>query len=158
IRPSDQPLYLSRRMTSASARRPAGELEFEAFLRANKVMVHYPDVTPLPDQIRIMCSHTTIFGPIASSAHMTLFSPHQPSLHLFSSTTINPNYILCAEAAKTPTTYINCTGEPTDPDADGPVIRFDAHRAARYLQDLGIVWGVNRLGLPPDRGAPSGTP
>ena len=107
--PSDQPLYLSRRLLPPSQRTIVGEAELEAVLRENGFRIAYPETMPFEDQVRLVNEHSDIFSNAGSAAHNVLFARHQPRLHLLTNgTKFSPDYFLYATVSGAATTFINC--------------------------------------------------
>jgi hypothetical protein len=108
VQPSQQPLYLSRRLLSSRQRPVIGEAELEDVLRDNGFLVAYPETMSFADQVRLINAHSDIFSCIGSAAHSVLFALHRPRLHLLTSRDDLPaNYFLCSALAETPTTFVN---------------------------------------------------
>jgi hypothetical protein len=111
VSPSDQPLYLSRRMLSSRQRPIIGEEELEEVLREQGFAIAYPERMPFPEQVRLINGHKEIFSSLGSAAHSVLFALHRPRLHLLTGReNIPANYFLCSSIAETPTTFVNCLG------------------------------------------------
>jgi hypothetical protein len=111
VKPSAQPVYLSRRLLSSRQRPVIGEAMLEEVLRENGFAIAYPETMTLEDQIRLVNSHTDIFSSMGSAAHNVLFALNRPRLHLLASRDDIPaNYFLCSVLAGAPTTFVNCLG------------------------------------------------
>jgi len=109
--PSDQPLYLSRRLLSSRQRPVIGEALLEDILRENGFAVAHPETMGFEDQIRLVNRHRTIVSPVGSAAHAILFALHRPSLVLLTNReNIPANYFLCSALAAAPTTFVDCLG------------------------------------------------
>jgi hypothetical protein len=111
VTPTEQPLYLSRRLLTSRQRPIVGELELEDFLRENGFAIAYPERMTIEDQVRLINSHSDIFSSLGSAAHNILFALGKPRLHLLASREDIPaNYYLCSALAEAPTTFVNCLG------------------------------------------------
>jgi hypothetical protein len=111
VKPSEQPVYLSRRLLSSRQRPVIGEAELEEVLRENGFAIAYPETMSLEDQVRLVNAHTDIVSSIGSAAHNVLFALNQPRLHLLVSRDDVPaNYFLCSVLAAAPTTFVDCLG------------------------------------------------
>jgi hypothetical protein len=111
VKPSDQPLYLSRRRLTSRQRPVVGEPELEELLRDNGFVIAYPETMTIEDQVRLINGHSNIFSSLGSAAHSILFALGKPRLHLLASRDDIPaNYFLCSALADAPTTFVNCLG------------------------------------------------
>ncbi len=111
VRPSQQPLYLSRRRLTSGQRQVVGESELEDMLRQSGFAIAYPESMTIEDQIRLVNGHADIFSSLGSAAHSILFALDQPRLHLLANRdNIPANYFLCSALADVPTTFVNCLG------------------------------------------------
>lgn len=111
VKPSDQPLYLSRRQLTSRQRPVVGEPELEDLLRDNGFAIAYPETMTIEDQVRLINGHSDIFSSLGSAAHNILFAIGKPRLHLLASRDDIPaNYFLCSLLADAPTTFVNCLG------------------------------------------------
>ena len=109
VLPSEQPVYLSRRLLSSRQRPIIGERELEEVLRDNGFLIVYPETLPFAEQVRLVNRHRHIFSGVGSAAHSILFAQHQPTLHLLTNgDQIPANYFLCSAVAVVPTTFVNC--------------------------------------------------
>ena len=111
VKPSDQPLYLSRSRLTSRQRPVVGEPELEDLLRDNGFAIAYPETMTIEDQVRLINGHSDIFSSLGSAAHSILFALGKPRLHLLASRDDIPaNYFLCSALADAPTTFVNCLG------------------------------------------------
>ena len=111
VRPSEQPLYLSRRRLTSGQRQVVGETELEDLLRQCGFAIAYPETMSLEDQIRLINGHSDVFSSLGSAAHSILFALNGPRLHLLANRDNVPaTYFLCSVLADAPTTFINCLG------------------------------------------------
>jgi hypothetical protein len=109
VKPSNQPLYLSRRRLTSRQRPVVGEPELEDLLRDNGFAIAYPETMTIEDQARLINGHSDIFSSLGSAAHNILFALGKPRLHLLASRDDIPaNYFLCSVLAESPTTFVNC--------------------------------------------------
>jgi glycosyl transferase family 61 len=109
VTPSDQPVYLSRRLLPPSQRTIVGEGDLEAVLRENGFRIAHPQTMSFEEQVRLVNAHADIISNAGSAAHNVLFARHQPRLHLLTNGhQFSPDYYLYATIAKAPTTFINC--------------------------------------------------
>jgi hypothetical protein len=109
VRPSEQPLYLSRRRLTSGQRQIIGETELEEILRQSGFVIAYPETMTIEDQVRLVNGHTDIFSSLGSAAHSILFALAKPRLHLLANRdNIPANYYLCSVLADAPTTFVNC--------------------------------------------------
>lgn len=107
LRPSAQPVYLSRRLLTSRQRPVVGEADLEDVLRENGFLVVHPETMPFEDQVRLVNAHADIFACIGSAAHTILFALGRPNLHLFTSDErISGNYFLCSALVEAPTTFV----------------------------------------------------
>ena len=111
VRPSSQPLYLSRSRLTSRQRPVVGEPELEDLLRDNGFVIAYPETMTIEEQVRLINGHSDIFTTLGSAAHNILFALDKPRFHLLASRDDIPaNYFLCSVLAESPTTFINCLG------------------------------------------------
>jgi Glycosyltransferase 61 len=110
VTPSEQPVYLSRRLLSPSLRTIVGEDELEAVLRANGFRIAHTETMSFEEQVRLVNSHTDIVSNAGSAAHNVLFARHKPRLHLLTGCPFSRDYFLYAHVSGAPTTFINCLG------------------------------------------------
>jgi hypothetical protein len=114
VKPSSQPLYLSRRLLPPAQRTIVGEDELEAVLHENGFRIAYTETMSFEEQVRLVNEHTDILSNAGSAAHNVLFALHGPRLHLLTNAhQFSPDYYLYARVSGVPTTFINClnTGE-----------------------------------------------
>ena len=112
--PSEQPVYLSRRLLPPSQRTIVGEEELEEVLRANGFRIAHTETMTFEEQVRLVNEHMDIFSNAGSAAHNVLFALHEPRLHLLTNgLQFSPDYFLYAIIVGAPTSFINClsTGE-----------------------------------------------
>lgn len=111
VQPTDQPLYLSRRLLSSRQRPIVGEVELEELLASNGFRIAHPETMTIDEQVRLINGHRNIFSSLGSAAHTVLFALHRPRLHLLANRDDIPaNYFLCSALAEAPTTFVNCLG------------------------------------------------
>src|SRR5215211_6915763 len=111
VKPSNQPLYLSRRRLTSRQRPVVGEPELEELLQDNGFAIAYPETMTIEEQARLINGHSDIFSSLGSAAHNILFALGKPRLHLLASRDDIPaNYFLCSVLAESPTTFVNCLG------------------------------------------------
>src|SRR4051812_6069991 len=128
--PSEQPVYLSRRLLPASQRTIVGEGELEEVLRANGFRIVHTQTMTFEDQVRLVNEHTDIFSNAGSAAHNVLFSLHAPRLHLLTNgNQFSPDYFMYAIIVGAPTSFINCLSTGERPRFKG------AHKQTPHLLD-----------------------
>jgi len=109
VTPSDQPVYLSRRLLPPSQRTIVGEEDLEAALRENGFRIAHPQTMSFEEQVRLVNAHADIISNAGSAAHNVLFARHKPRLHLLTNGhQFSPDYYLYATITNAPTTFINC--------------------------------------------------
>ena len=101
VKPSEQPLYLSRRRLTSRQRPVVGEPELEELLRDNGFAIAYPETMTIEDQVRLINSHADIFSSLGSAAHSILFALGKPRLHLLASRDDIPPIIFSARCSLT---------------------------------------------------------
>src|SRR5215207_798243 len=128
--PSEQPVYLSRRLLPPSQRTIVGEAELEEVLRANGFRIVHTETMTFEDQVRLVNEHVDIFSNAGSAAHNVLFALHGPRLHLLTDgLQFSPDYFLYATIVGAPTTFINCLNTGERPRIE------DAHKVTPQLLD-----------------------
>jgi hypothetical protein len=111
LKPSAQPLYLSRRLLPSSQRLMIGEDQLEELLRQNGFRIAYPETIPFEEQVRLINSHAEIFSNAGSAAQNVLFALHGPGLHLLTNgADFSPDYFMHATIVGTPTSFVNGLG------------------------------------------------
>jgi hypothetical protein len=123
--PTDQPLYLSRRLLSSRQRTIVGELELEEVLRDNGFQVVHPETMTFADQVRMMSRHREVFTSAGSGAYMPLFAHTPPRLHVLTAGIPFLDFFLAPRAAGMPASFGNIL---TGGD------RFVAHYAPLLVQ------------------------
>ncbi len=147
VKPTGQPLYLSRRRLTSRQRPVVGETELEDVLRDNGFLIAYPETMAIQEQIRLINSHSDIFSSMGSAAHSILFALGRPRLHLLASRDDIPsNYFLCSALAEAPTTFVDCLGS-------GGRVSPNDERLNRRAEVLGD--GENARSSDPDAGPQS---
>jgi len=128
--PSEQPVYLSRRLLPPSQRTIVGEEELEEVLRANGFRIAHTETMTFEDQVRLVNEHVDIFSNAGSAAHNVLFALHQPRLHLLTNgLQFSPDYFMYSTIVGAPTSFINCLNTGERP-------RFErAHKLTPHLLD-----------------------
>jgi Glycosyltransferase 61 len=144
VKPSAQPVYLSRRYLPSSQRLIIGEDELEDILRLNGFRIAHPERMPFKDQVRLVNSHTDIFSNAGSAAQNVLFALHAPRLHLLTHEHhFSPDYFMHRYLLGTPTTFINCLGTGGRPAFDWARVRMphllDTPRLLTYLAQKGFL-------------------
>jgi Glycosyltransferase 61 len=110
-KPSEQPVYLSRRLLPSSQRLIIGESDLEDALRHNGFRIAYPETMTFEDQVRLINGHADIFSNAGSAAQNVLFALHAPRLHLLTNGhRFSPDYFMHASLVGAPTSFINCLG------------------------------------------------
>jgi hypothetical protein len=142
--PSEQPVYLSRRLLPPSLRTIVGEEELEELLRANGFRIVHTETMTFEDQVRLVNEHADIFSSAGSAAHNVLFALHAPRLHLLTNgSQFSPDYFLHAIIVGAPTSFINClnTGErPRFKQAHKQTPHLlDAPKLLEYLDQCGFL-------------------
>ena len=136
VRPSDQPVYLSRRLLSSRQRPIIGEGELEDVLRDNGFLIAHPQTMAFEDQVRLVNAHSDIFSSAGSAAHNVLFALNRPRLHLLTNEDlISPNFFLCSALAEAPTTFVNCLGGAERPSFAAERKAQRARRRAARVKD-----------------------
>jgi hypothetical protein len=109
VQPSEQPVYLSRRLLPPSQRTIVGEEELEQLLRENGFRIAHTETMSFAEQVRLVNAHTDIVSNAGSAAHNVLFALHGPRLHLLTNGHhFSPDYYLYSRIAGAPTAFINC--------------------------------------------------
>ncbi len=125
VTPTDQPLYLSRRLLSSRQRTIVGEFEMEEVLRDNGFLVAHPETMSFVDQVRMVNRHREIFTSAGSGAYMPLFARTPPRLHVLTAGIPFLDFFLAPRAAGMPASFGNVfTGGD----------RFVAHYAPLLVQ------------------------
>lgn len=108
VRPSAQPVYLSRRRLPSSQRLIVGEGLLEEALEQQGFRIAYPETMTFEDQVRLINSHDDIFSNAGSAAQNVLFALHRPGLHLLTNgAQFSPDYFMHRTLVGSPTTFIN---------------------------------------------------
>ena len=130
VTPSEQPVYLSRRLLPPSQRTIVGEEELEEVLLANGFRIVHTETMTFEDQVRLVNEHAVIFSNAGSAAHNVLFALHQPRLHLLTNgLQFSPDYFMYSIIVAAPTSFINCLTTGDRP-------RFEAaHKLTPHLLD-----------------------
>jgi hypothetical protein len=138
--PSQQPLYLSRRLLASDQRAVVGEAELEDLLRENGFRIAHPETMSFEDQVRMLNGHADIFACDGSAAHGVLFSLGAPRLHYFIGDVVSPDYFLSSTVAGASTTFVNCLDRKQGP-AFGRSFPHIANleMIARYLREHGFL-------------------
>jgi hypothetical protein len=130
--PSEQPVYLSRRLLPPSQRTIVGEEDLEEVLRANGFRIAHTQTMTFEDQVRLVNEHVDIVSNAGSAAHNVLFALQQPRLHLLTNgAQFSPDYFLYSNSsiAAASTSFINCLSTAERP-------RFQrAHKQTPHLLD-----------------------
>jgi hypothetical protein len=130
VTPSEQPVYLSRRLLPPSQRTIIGEGDLEEVLRANGFRIAHTETMTFEDQVRLVNEHMDIFSNAGSAAHNVLFALHQPRLHLLTNgNSFSPDYFLYAIIVGASTSFINCLNTGERPRFEG------AHKLTPHLLD-----------------------
>jgi capsular polysaccharide biosynthesis protein len=131
VRPSSQPVYLSRRLLPPSQRTIVGEDDLEAVLCENGFRIAYTETMSFEEQVRLVNEHADIFSNAGSAAHNVLLSLHGPRLHLLTHAfRFSPDYYLYARVSGAPTTFINCL------NTAGRKRYTQAHKQTPHLLDI----------------------
>lgn len=107
VSPSEQPVYLSRRLLPSSLRQIVGELELEEMLRENGFLIAYPETMSFSDQVRLFNQHTDIFASAGSAAYTMLFSLNRPALHFLTAEIPRQDYFLLPAVTGAAAAYCN---------------------------------------------------
>ena len=111
VRPSSQPVYLSRRLLSSSQRSIIGEGALEEVLAANGFRIAHPQTMSFEEQVRLVNDHEDILAPAGSAVHNAWFCLHRPRLHLLTNGHLfSPDYFLLSPLVGAATSFINCLG------------------------------------------------
>lgn len=137
--PSEQPVYLSRRLLSSSQRPIIGELELEEVMRENGFFVAHPETMSLADQINLVNGHRDIFTSAGSAAYLALFPPEPPRLHLLTAGVPFPDYFLIPAVAGIETTFVNCLGAGHRPAEHYLPQLADFESFSGYLDSIGLL-------------------
>jgi hypothetical protein len=137
--PTDQPVYLSRRLLSSRQRPIIGELELEEVMRENGFLIVYPESMALVDQLRVVHRHRQVFTSAGSAAYLTLFARQPPHLHLLTAGVPFPDYFLTPTVAGVATSFVNCLagGERLAAHYLPQLAQLDLF--AGYLDSLGLL-------------------
>jgi capsular polysaccharide biosynthesis protein len=73
LRPTDQPVYLSRSRLPTRRRRSNGEEALEEVLARNGVRVVWPEMMSYEDQVRLFNEHSTFIGQLGSAFHSLIY-------------------------------------------------------------------------------------
>ena len=142
--PSEQPVYLSRRLLPPSNRTMVGEGELEEVLRENGFRIAHTQTMTFEDQVRLVNEHAHIFSNAGSAAHNVLFALHEPRLHLLThGSQFSPDYYLYSRISRTPTSFINCLSTGQRPRFKGEHKRtphlLDSRKLVAYLDQHGFL-------------------
>jgi hypothetical protein len=144
VKPSSQPVYLSRRLLSSSQRSIIGEGALEELLEANGFRIAHPQTMSFEDQVRLVNDHEEILSTAGSAVHNAWFSLHRPRLHLLTNGhRFSPDYFLLSPLVGAATSFINCLG--TSGRRDFPrAFKFapqmlDASACIAYLDQHGFL-------------------
>lgn len=74
VRPTDQPLYISRQRITAGTGKFIGEDQLESFLAERGVRVVHPQFLPFREQVKLFNEHKNIIGIVGSGMHNIIFS------------------------------------------------------------------------------------
>lgn len=114
VTPTDQPMYLSKRLLEAGVRRFDGEDELETYLERRGVNIVYIEQLPFQEQVRLYNRHRTILG-ITGSGMLTINLALEPRTTIyFAETPPMPSCLLVDRCFESDATYLNvCTNEST---------------------------------------------
>jgi capsular polysaccharide biosynthesis protein len=131
VRPSSQPVYLSRRLLPPSQRTIVGEDDLEAVLREHGFRIVHTETMSIEEQVRLVNAHTDIVSTAGSAVHNVLFALHGPRLHLLTNAhRFSPDYLLYARISGAPTTFINCLNTAEQK------MYTEAHKLTPHLLDM----------------------
>jgi hypothetical protein len=147
VTPSQQPVYLSRRLLPSHLRQIVGEFELEEVLRDNGFLIAYPETMRFEDQIRLMNQHTDIFTTAGSAVYNILFALHRPRLHMLTSGVPRADYFLTPAVAETPTTYCNFLGRGGRPAINKTPTIVEIPECVGYLDSTGFLKKRRRASL-----------
>jgi capsular polysaccharide biosynthesis protein len=139
LRPSDQPVYLSRRLLSSYQRQIVGEFEFEEILRENGFQIAYPETMSIDDQIRLVNQHTHVFSSAGSAAYNILFALHHPTIHFLTADIPRQDYFLLPIVSGADATYCNGFGRGGRPSIKTTPLLADIPRLVKYLDAAGFL-------------------
>jgi capsular polysaccharide biosynthesis protein len=139
VTPSEQPVYLSRRLLPSHLRQIVGEFELEEVLRDNGFLIAYPETMRFEDQIRLINQHTDIFATAGSAVYNVLFALHRPRLHMLTSGVPRADYFLTPAVAETPTTYCNFLGRGGRSAINKTPTVVEISKFVEYLDTRGLL-------------------
>jgi hypothetical protein len=139
-RPSEQPVYLSRRLLPSQQRQIVGEFDLEEVLRENGFLIAYPETMAFEDQVRLVNQHTDIFTSAGSAAYNVLFARNGPRFHFLTSGIPRQDYFLIPTVAGASAAYINCFGLGNRPlIKKSTPLYLDMPTTLTYLDGVGFL-------------------
>jgi hypothetical protein len=147
IKPTSQPLYLSRRLLSDEQRLVKNESKLEDILIKKGVNVQHPQFLNLAEQIYLINRHQTVIGTLGSALHSVLFSINKNKYSIVltkSKDGSNSTQLLIDLLKHNQLSYINCLkdidSEKTQEISPGQRnLSLDLEIAVEVLKELGVV-------------------
>lgn len=141
IRPTDQPLYLTRQFLPGFRRGAQEEALLTSELEQHGVCVLAPERLPIVEQIRAILRHRVVIGLDGSALHASLFASGAERLNVYlvdPSGLPQPSFPVQDALTGIPAAYIGCCRpDPTSSKggADRDVV-LDVPQALRHLREL----------------------
>lgn len=111
VTPSDQPIYISRRLLSQGNSRYNGEEQLESYLVSRGVQIVHPQKLPFAEQVKLFNRHRTILGIIGSGMHNIVLGLEPKTMVYFTPDGYKPNAFLVDKCFGANATYLNaCRG------------------------------------------------
>jgi capsular polysaccharide biosynthesis protein len=139
VLPSEQPVYLSRRLLPGHSRQIVGEFEFEEVLRENGFRIAYPETMSFRDQVKLFNQHTDIFTSAGSAAYSVMFSLNQPTLHFTTAEIPRQDYFLLPAVVGAAASYCNCFNRGGRPAIKTTPLLAELPRLVEYLDMRGFL-------------------
>jgi len=144
-RDTEQPVYLSRRLTRQQQGRPnREEQELEEALRRRGARVVAPETLPYEDQVRLFNRHSLFIGPIGSAFHSLLYAlPGKALRTVVLGDTVSyydpgyyPDYFMVDSLKGIRSTYIF---DPVEANKPAGKATLDAKATVAALERLSII-------------------
>ena len=104
--PTDQPLYISRRLLAQGNSLYKGEQQLEEYLAARGVLIAHPQQLPFRDQVHLFNRHKTILGIIGSGMHNIVLALEPKRMVYLTPDVYKPNAFLVDRCFAADSTYI----------------------------------------------------
>jgi hypothetical protein len=139
VQPSEQPLYLSRRLLPSHLRQLIGEFELEEVLRENGVHIAYPETLPFAEQVRLVNQHRHLLTSAGSAAYNALFARHPPTLHLLTAGLPRQDYFLLPAVLAAPAAFCNCLRDGGRPAITKTPLLVETPPLISHLAEHGLL-------------------